>query len=312
MKNSASSGSISTSFNLEISQRLASATPAASLSKVTAELAHSMLADNHSQAAVKISVSIGEPEQSAAKRSRGSSWAPQQKTQRSTENVVSQLKLQQRLTEAGVPVEGLTICDEGVDPETEMLRVEFNPIPNRVIPRYDTVEGCLNTMTAAFQCLSKIHSANAYHGSPEAENFIFQSTDRTSGRPRALNAYATNFQSGGELTNEQSKAPEDVKIALRDFGGRLLMAAEQKGYNRINILKVHLEPQVNFADQDEPDELVTASVMYGHLRGLKQLLSMADRDYPTFPNREWGPLDDKKIIQDMTPTRAATGRPPIK
>lgn len=296
MNTPTSTSNASTHFKLEISQQLESAKPSAQLTKVSAELAHSLLTGGCPETAIRFSVDIGRAEQSAAKKPRHSSLAAQQKTQQSTEAVVTQLELQQRLTEAGLPVEGLTVCDEGVDPETEMVHVEFSPIPNRVIPKYQTVDGCLNAMIATFQSLGAIHGANAYHGNPEVENVIFQCTRESTTGTRLWKAYVTNFQQGGELANDPSKAPEDVKIALRDFGGRLLMAAERQGYGKINMLKTHIESQVNFADQDEPDALLSATVMHQHLRALKKLLTLSNRDYPAFPNRPWGPLNEEEVI----------------
>jgi hypothetical protein len=192
-----------------------------------------------------------------------------------------------------------------VTPETERSA-------KRVTPQLNDVESCLNAMIAVFDALSKIHAAKNYHGNPTEEKVVFHETCHAGSKISSLRASFIDFQSTPETVRSSRPAQNDVRIVMQEFGGRLLLTAEKNDYRNLNILKTHLESQINFADQG--DDLESAATMHEHLCALKILLSVRKRDYSNLElaNPPWGPLKAKEVSRVFPTAYAETGRPPLK
>lgn len=192
-----------------------------------------------------------------------------------------------------------------VTPETERSA-------KRVTPQLNDVKSCLNAMIAVFDALSKIHAVKIYHGNPTEEKVVFHETCHAGSKRNSLRASFIDFQSTPETVRSSRRAQNDVRIAMQEFGGRLLLTAEKNDYRNLNILKTHLESQINFADQG--DDLESAATMHEHLCALKILLSVRKRDYSNLElaNPPWGPLSKQRIIQVFQPTHPDNGKPPAK
>lgn len=76
------------------------------------------------------------------------------------------------------------------------------------------------------------------------------------------------------------------------------MIAENSNFTKIRVLRMHLESQVNFADQDDLDTLESASTMLNHLRSLKTLLNLRSKDYPNNHKPGWGPLNQEQVFDE--------------
>jgi hypothetical protein len=189
---------------------------------------------------------------------------------------------------------------------------EFDKSTNQVTPQLNNVESCLNAMIAVFDALSNSHEINLYHGNPSVENFVFQDTGVAASGARSLKASFLNSLSVPEAKVNRLRAHDDVKIALREFGGPLLVAAEVNGHRKLNIFKMHLESVVNFADQDEPNTMESAATMLEHLSALEQLVLLSPRDYSVLSVQPWGPLKAKEVSRVFPTAYAETGRPPLK
>lgn len=216
----------------------------------------------------------------------------------SAANFVQKLQIQKQLADHAVSVHKPLNWNHSENSGGHVVRAEFETIPSQVSPTWRHVNECMDAMISCFSALTDVHAHNVYHGNPSIENVIFQHVDNPGAGSRLVKGYLTNFHNCGHINNDQTRCAKDVQIALSDFGGRLMMIAENSGFTQIRFLKMHLEAQVNFADQDDLEALESASTMLDHLLSLKTLLNLRKKDYPLHHKPIWGPLNQEQVLNE--------------
>lgn len=216
----------------------------------------------------------------------------------SAADLVRKLQIQKKLTDVGASVQKLLNYSHSENSGKHVVRAEFETIPRQFSPTWRHAIECLDSMIACFSSLTEIHANNVYHGNPSIGNIIFQDASHSESGIRSTKGYLTNFHHCGHINGDLALCAKDVQIALSDFGGRLLMIAENSNFTKIRVLRMHLESQVNFADQDDLDALESASTMLNHLRSLKTLLNLRSKDYPNNHKPGWGPLNQEQVFDE--------------
>lgn len=225
-------------------------------------------------------------------------WRFEKGAAQSAANFEGKLQIQKQLADAGAPVQRLLSHKRFERNGEHIIQAEFENIPHQISPTWRHVNECLDAMISCFFALAWIHAHNVHHGNPCIDNFIFQRVDNTDANTGLTKGYLTNFHDCGDINEDQTRCKKDVQIALADFGGQLLMVAENSGFTQIRFLKMHLEAQVNFADQEELDSLEDAPTLLNHLYSLKTLLKLRQRDYPRHYRPAWGPLNQEQVLNE--------------
>ena len=210
---------------------------------------------------------------------------------------VNKLKIHKQLADMGAPVQQLLRYSHFDEESGHVVQAEFKGISGQILPKWRHVNECMDAMISCFSVLTEIHARNVYHGNPSIENFIFQRVDNAEAETEPIKSYLTNFHDCGHINEDQARCAKDVQIALSDFGGQLLLVAENSGFTQTRFLKMHLEAQVNFADQEELDSLESAPTLLNHLCSLRTILKLRQRDYPRHYQPKWGPLDQERVLK---------------
>lgn len=225
-------------------------------------------------------------------------WRFKNDAAESATDLGSKLQIHKQLTDAGASVQKLLSYKRFEKSGEHVIHAEFESIPCQILPTWRHVNECLEAMISCFSALTEIHANNVFHGNPKIDNFIFQHVNHSGAGLRSTKGHLTNFHDCGHVNDDKTRCAKDVQIALSDFGGRLLMLAEKSGFTKIRVLKMHLEAQVNFADQDDLDALENASTLLNHLRSLKTLLNLRHKDYPYHHRPIWGPLSQEQVLNE--------------
>jgi hypothetical protein len=227
-------------------------------------------------------------------------WRISKQDHAAINSLLEKLEIHKKLSHSGAPVETLLHYEVSSEQDIHVVRAELKPSALTFTPKFNTVEECLSAMIAVFDSLIQIHAANVHHGNPSIENWTFEKTNpsrtETQSLSKSLKANLTNFTHSSYIDGDASKKSKDVQIALSNLGGQLLLVAEQVNYSKLGVLKIHLEAQVNFADQNEPDNLEDASTLLEHLYALEMHLKIRKTDYPSRFLVNWGPM----TRQDLT------------
>jgi hypothetical protein len=225
-------------------------------------------------------------------------WRFKKEARQSAVDCERQLQIQSQLSDAGASVQKILSYKQFENSGEYVVRAEFETIQRQLPTNWRQVNECLDGMISCFSALTEIHANDVYHGNPCMDNMIFQQVDHPETGLRSSKGYLRNFQNCGHINGDTVLSAKDVQIALSDFGGRLLLIAENSGYTKIRVLKMHLESQVNFADQEELDALENAPKLLNHLRALKTLLALTQKDYPFNHQPMWGPLDQEQVLNE--------------
>lgn len=225
-------------------------------------------------------------------------WHFKKDAEQSATYFASKLQIHKQLTDAGAPVQKLLSYSQFEKSGEHVVRAEFESIACQISPTWRHVNECMDAMISCFSALTEIHANNVHHGNPCIDNFIFQHFDHAGAGIRSTKGYLTNFHDCGHINDDQTRCAKDVQIALSDFGGRLLMLAESSGFTKNRVLRMHLESQVNFADQQELNALENASTLLNHICSLKTLLNLRQKDYPHHYRPAWGPLNQEQVLNE--------------
>jgi hypothetical protein len=214
------------------------------------------------------------------------------------DHLENKLQIHKQLTEVGASVQKLLSYKRFENGGEHVVQAEFENISYGPQPTWRHVNECLDAMISCFSTLTEIHANNVYHGNPCMDNFIFEKLNHEESDGPPTKGFLRNFHDCGYINGDLKLSAKDVQIALSDFGGKLLMIAENSGYTKIRVLKMHIESQINFADQEELDDLENAPTLLNHLCSLKTLLSLRRNDYPHNHGPIWGPLSQEQVLQE--------------